>query len=211
MSATALQPTQTAATPASHMVCLLDQLATVVAQLDDSHYRVARAREVSGSVGGHVRHCLDHVAALVRGLDNGHVDYDDGRGARPSSAGATPHSRRSRDSSSACKNLPLARRTGQSGWTLAARISRRRRSRASWPSFRATPSITWRWSLCCCTIWEFECRHALATRRALRVLGWRPDPPQCCGVDDTIAMSANHVHCLGDQAPSPPAPGQQPR
>lgn len=76
MSATALPPTQTAATPASQIMCLLDQLATVVAQLDDSHYRAVRTREVSGSVGGHVRHCLDHVAALVRGRENGHVDYD---------------------------------------------------------------------------------------------------------------------------------------
>ena len=64
------------ALPAQQMVSLLDQLATVVAHLDDSHYRSVRAREVSGSVGGHVRHCLDHVAALVRGLANGHVDYD---------------------------------------------------------------------------------------------------------------------------------------
>jgi uncharacterized damage-inducible protein DinB len=76
MSAAALHSRHTAAAPAGQMVSLLGHLATVVAQLDDSHYRAERAREVSGSVGGHVRHCLDHVAALVRGLENGHVDYD---------------------------------------------------------------------------------------------------------------------------------------
>ena len=76
MSAIVLQPRHTAAAPASQMVCLLGQLATVVAKLDDSPYRLERAREVSGSVGGHVRHCLDHVAALVRGLETGHIDYD---------------------------------------------------------------------------------------------------------------------------------------
>jgi hypothetical protein len=58
------------------MVRLLEQLAGVVASLDDSHYRTERAREVSGSVGGHVRHCLDHVAALVRGVGARHIDYD---------------------------------------------------------------------------------------------------------------------------------------
>ena len=29
-----------------------------------------------GSIGGHVRHCLDHVAALLDGLDGGVVDYE---------------------------------------------------------------------------------------------------------------------------------------
>jgi uncharacterized damage-inducible protein DinB len=58
------------------VICLLQQLAGVVARLNDSHYRAERAREVSGSVGGHVRHCLDHVAALVRGIEAGRIDYD---------------------------------------------------------------------------------------------------------------------------------------
>lgn len=30
----------------------------------------------NGSIGGHYRHCLDHFASLVRGLDAGLVDYD---------------------------------------------------------------------------------------------------------------------------------------
>lgn len=76
MIATAAHPRPTVSGPTDQMVHLLEQLAGLVARLDDSHYRAARAREVSGSVGGHVRHCLDHVAALVRGVEDGHVDYD---------------------------------------------------------------------------------------------------------------------------------------
>lgn len=76
MATTAAQPRHTAAAPAGQMACLLEQLAEVVGRLDDAHYRLERAREVSGSVGGHVRHCLDHVAALVSGLETGYVDYD---------------------------------------------------------------------------------------------------------------------------------------
>jgi len=76
MNATALQPRDTAAVPAGQVACLLEQLAGVIAHLDDAHYRLERAREVSGSVGGHVRHCLDHVAALVSGLETGYIDYD---------------------------------------------------------------------------------------------------------------------------------------
>jgi len=76
MIATAVRPRSTISGPADQMVRLLEQLAGVVARLDDAHYRAERAREVSGSVGGHVRHCLDHVAALVRGIEGGHIDYD---------------------------------------------------------------------------------------------------------------------------------------
>jgi uncharacterized damage-inducible protein DinB len=62
--------------PAAQIDNLLQQLAAVVGTLDDSQYRAERARGVSGSVGGHVRHCLDHVAALVSGSATGQVDYD---------------------------------------------------------------------------------------------------------------------------------------
>jgi len=62
--------------PVTHLVHLLRQLASVVVVLHDAHYREQQVREVSGSVGGHVRHSLDHIAALVRGLDVGIIDYD---------------------------------------------------------------------------------------------------------------------------------------
>ena len=50
--------------PTGQLVCLLNQLAALVTRLNDGHYLSVRASEVSGSVGGHVRHCLDHVAAF---------------------------------------------------------------------------------------------------------------------------------------------------
>jgi uncharacterized damage-inducible protein DinB len=62
--------------PAGQLMGLLDQLAALLLRLDDGQYRSARARDVSGSVGGHIRHSLDHVAALVRGFESGEVDYD---------------------------------------------------------------------------------------------------------------------------------------
>lgn len=58
------------------LVHQLDQLAAVVDGLNDGDYRAERAREVSGSIGGHVRHCLDHVRALVAGIDAGRIAYD---------------------------------------------------------------------------------------------------------------------------------------
>ena len=61
---------------ADQIAHLLDQLAVVVETLTDGEYRAVRAREISGSVGGHVRHCLDHVCALVTGLPTRHVGYD---------------------------------------------------------------------------------------------------------------------------------------
>lgn len=62
--------------PAGPLVDLLRQLAGVIEGLDDWQYRAERAPGISGSVGGHVRHCLDHVAALLRGLTAGRMDYD---------------------------------------------------------------------------------------------------------------------------------------
>lgn len=62
--------------PAIPLSRLLGQLGGVVAALSDTQYRAERARGVSGSIGGHVRHCLDHVSALMAGVATGHVDYD---------------------------------------------------------------------------------------------------------------------------------------
>ena len=62
--------------PAASLIDLLQQLARVVDQIDDYQYAAERATGVSGSVGGHVRHCLDHVAALVDGVAAARVNYD---------------------------------------------------------------------------------------------------------------------------------------
>ena len=55
---------------------LLEQLAATIERLGDDEYTVQRAREVSGSIGSHVRHCLDHISALVAGLESGRIRYD---------------------------------------------------------------------------------------------------------------------------------------
>jgi hypothetical protein len=55
---------------------LLKQTATVVAQLAPEEYTDSDVPGISGSIGGHVRHCLDHVRALELGIERGLVDYD---------------------------------------------------------------------------------------------------------------------------------------
>ena len=53
----------------------LDQLAGAIRLLTTSEY-TAREWRSSGSIGAHVRHCLDHVAALEYGMVTGDVCYD---------------------------------------------------------------------------------------------------------------------------------------
>lgn len=64
-------------TPAARaLVSVLGDLAGVVDALSDEQYLASAIPGVSGSVGGHVRHCLDHVRALERAAETGRVDYD---------------------------------------------------------------------------------------------------------------------------------------
>ena len=58
------------------IVAVLRQLAEVIRPMTDEQYRRKPVGVVSSNVGGHVRHCLDHVEALLAGLDQGEVDYD---------------------------------------------------------------------------------------------------------------------------------------
>lgn len=55
---------------------LLVEMARVIAQLTRDEYAESGVAHLSGSIGGHVRHCLDHVLALERALESGEVDYD---------------------------------------------------------------------------------------------------------------------------------------
>lgn len=57
----------------------LFELAGVIEDLDDRTYVGVRQDGVSGSIGAHVRHTIDHVAALVDGSSAGRVDYDSRR------------------------------------------------------------------------------------------------------------------------------------
>lgn len=54
----------------------LDDLAQVIRPLPAEQF-ARRDWRSSGSVGGHVRHCLDHVDALLRAIGSGVCCYDD--------------------------------------------------------------------------------------------------------------------------------------
>lgn len=60
----------------SPLTQLLRQLASVVERLDDRQYTQKPVGVIESSVGGHVRHCLDHVYALLMAVETGHLDYD---------------------------------------------------------------------------------------------------------------------------------------
>lgn len=58
------------------LASLLEQLRDVVTLLPASVYRGRPAARVSGSVGEHVRHCLDHVSAFIGFLEGDVLSYD---------------------------------------------------------------------------------------------------------------------------------------
>jgi uncharacterized damage-inducible protein DinB len=55
---------------------VLAQTMEVIRQLPDDEYVRPGPAGVSGSVGKHVRHCLDHVIALEESLRTRQIDYD---------------------------------------------------------------------------------------------------------------------------------------
>lgn len=54
----------------------LAELAGFVQLLPAGVYAAPMSELVEATIGQHVRHCLDHFAALARGLDAGRIDYD---------------------------------------------------------------------------------------------------------------------------------------
>ncbi len=58
------------------LVGLLDEMGDLIAHLDDDSYAAPAPGRSSGGVGGHVRHCLDHVSALLTAVDTGVCAYD---------------------------------------------------------------------------------------------------------------------------------------
>jgi uncharacterized damage-inducible protein DinB len=58
------------------IIAVLRQLADVIRAMSDEQYTRKPVGVVSSNVGGHVRHCLDHVEALLAGIARGEVDYD---------------------------------------------------------------------------------------------------------------------------------------
>lgn len=55
---------------------LLDELSAVIIGLPDDVYRAPIEGGVSGTIGQHVRHCLDHVSALLSERTRGTLSYD---------------------------------------------------------------------------------------------------------------------------------------
>lgn len=64
------------AAPITTLVRLLDELRTTIERLDDLAYAETPVGRRSGSIGAHVRHCLDHVAAFLEGMNDGVLSYD---------------------------------------------------------------------------------------------------------------------------------------
>lgn len=58
------------------LIGLLRQLYDLVEAMSNEAYTRNPVGVVRSSVGGHVRHNLDHVEALLRGLRTGEIDYD---------------------------------------------------------------------------------------------------------------------------------------
>jgi uncharacterized damage-inducible protein DinB len=64
------------AAPVQPLASLLHQMRSMVERLDDESYTRPAPGRSSGGVGGHVRHCLDHIGALVQAARTGIVEYD---------------------------------------------------------------------------------------------------------------------------------------
>lgn len=55
---------------------LLSELDAVLAAVSDAQYVQKPVGVIDSSLGGHVRHCLDHIGAVLVGAEVGEIDYD---------------------------------------------------------------------------------------------------------------------------------------
>jgi len=67
--------------PSQHRIkdaalAILDQGEQLVSFLPVAAYRERTPLAFNASIGGHYRHCLDHFASFLRGLDRGEINYD---------------------------------------------------------------------------------------------------------------------------------------
>ncbi len=69
--------------PLSCLDTLLGQLAELLAATSDEQYVQRPVGAIASSMGGHIRHCLDHFAAFCGGATTGRIDYDDRRRDTP--------------------------------------------------------------------------------------------------------------------------------
>jgi uncharacterized damage-inducible protein DinB len=54
----------------------LDEIAAIVISINEAAYVARPIGDVSGSIGEHVRHCLDHISALVGATGSTPLSYD---------------------------------------------------------------------------------------------------------------------------------------
>ena len=76
VATTGVSPLAQESNPTLALTSLLEQVRDVIALLPTSVYLARPAARVSGSVGEHVRHCLDHVLALVSVMAGEPLSYD---------------------------------------------------------------------------------------------------------------------------------------
>ena len=55
---------------------LFDQMSELLSRLDDRTYVETSSVFLNSSIGGHVRHCLEHYQCFAEGLPHGRVNYD---------------------------------------------------------------------------------------------------------------------------------------
>ena len=60
----------------SPLVVVLSQLNELLGNVSDDQYSMKPVGVIPSSLGGHVRHCLDHVKAWLAGFHSNTADYD---------------------------------------------------------------------------------------------------------------------------------------
>ena len=55
---------------------VIEQVHRVIGVLDDDQYTHRPVGVYDSSIGGHVRHCVDHLAALINAAGEGRIDYE---------------------------------------------------------------------------------------------------------------------------------------
>jgi hypothetical protein len=55
---------------------ILRQGVDLIESLDDELYARSQEPVAASGIGGHIRHCIDHVQCFLGGLEGGRIDYD---------------------------------------------------------------------------------------------------------------------------------------
>jgi hypothetical protein len=84
------EPTATAAL--AHVIALIESTDQALDRMTPEQYRATGLVGHGSAIGAHIRHCLDHVQALVDGMAAGVIDYDSRiRGTDVESSPAAAH------------------------------------------------------------------------------------------------------------------------